>query len=466
MVSGGGRIASTGWARPFARSSPNERAPSVSVVTMWRSKGRRGCISVSASASASPRANSTEAPQSRRMISQSFARCASYIVTNVAPRPYVAYSAAAHSALLRDTIATRSPWCTPSAARPPRSSSTISPISRYDNHDHVPSWRVPNSGRDAWRRTLSCSSSTRDEAVMCDRCAACVPGTPNETRSDMPAWMDTWTALSDWFSRANELVPKRDRKILLSPPRLVARFARFALAHHRGDAPHAGTEGVFLSLALYERFGIQRAVYALAHDFLFEDPILRRYAMRLGMVRAGHASAHHAFEEGGSVIVFPGSYLVTFRTFHDRNKIVLGGRKGFVKLALREHVPIVPFVTAGTHEQFIVLSRGDWLAKLVHAHEWARTEVLPLVLSLPWGLTSGFVPYLPLPAQTTVSVLPAMRWTDRDPEDPAAVERCYQEVEAAMQHGLDELTRGRHFLRGQPPALAPTRRRESHTALG
>jgi len=336
----------------------------------------------------------------------------------------------------------------------------------------------------------------------------------------MPAWMNTWTALSDWFSRANELVPKRDRKILLSPPRLVARFARFALAHHRGDAPHAGTddvhgrdpellelgfallrvlgrryfrlrvtgveqvpegpvlfvgnhsgglvplEGFFLSLALYERFGIQRAVYALAHDFLFEDPILRSYAMRLGMVRAGHASAHHAFEEGGSVIVFPGSDLDTFRPFRDRNKIVLGGRKGFVKLALREHVPIVPFVTAGTHEQFIVLSRGDWLAKLVHAHEWARTEVLPLVLSLPWGLTSGFVPYLPLPAQTTVSVLPAMRWTDRDPEDPAAVERCYQEVEAAMQHGLDELSRGRHFLRGQPPALAPTPRRESHTALG
>jgi 1-acyl-sn-glycerol-3-phosphate acyltransferase len=336
----------------------------------------------------------------------------------------------------------------------------------------------------------------------------------------MPAWMESWTTVSDWFVRANALVPARDRKVLLSPPRLVARFARFALARHRGDAARAGAdeisardpallelgfdllhvlaryyfrlrvegieevpagpvlfvgnhsgglvplEGFFLSMAIRERFGIEREVYALAHDFLFEDPVLRRYAGRMGMLRAGHTSAHHAFAAGGSVIVFPGSDLDTFRPFRDRAKIVLGGRKGFLRLALRAGVPIVPFVTAGTHEQFIVLARGDRIAKLVHAHEWARTEVLPLVLSLPWGLTSGFVPYLPLPAQTTVAVLPAMRWSDRDPDDPDAVARCYAEVEAAMQHGLDELTRGRQFLRGQRPAPAPTPRRGILAAPG
>ncbi len=317
-----------------------------------------------------------------------------------------------------------------------------------------------------------------------------------------------WADLRQWIRDARALIPRADRRVLLSPPRLVARFVRFARNRHRGQAGHASaddvaardpalvgllvglyrwlgryyfrlrvhgvahvpatgpvllvgnhsggllpSEGFFTALAVHERFGPTRAVYALVHDFLFEDPLLRRYATGLGMLRAGHASARHAFAAGACVLVYPGSDLDTFRPFRDRNRIVLGGRTGFLALALRAGVPIVPVVTAGTHEQLIVLARGDRLAKALHAHAWARTEVLPLALAVPWGLTSGFVPYLPLPTQTTVSFLPPMTWPALGPasaEDPAALARCYAEVAAAMQAELDRLTVGRRFLRGQP----------------
>lgn len=316
-----------------------------------------------------------------------------------------------------------------------------------------------------------------------------------------------WSELADWVSRARRLVPAADRKILLSPPRLVYRFAKFAahralglaantpaddihardpdfvylvgqiyqfLARHyfhlktlgvenipaKGPVllvgNHSGgflpSEGFYTEMAIWERFGPDRPVYALAHDFLFEDPTLRRYAGRLGLLRAGHESAHHAFAADACVLVYPGSDLDTFRPFRDRNKIVLGGRKGFITLALRERVPIVPVVTAGNHEQMIVLTRGDRLARLLHAHRWARTEVLPLMLALPWGLTTGFVPYLPLPAQTTLEFLPPITWPELGPEharDPAVLERCYHDVETAMQAAMDRLTRDRRFLRGQ-----------------
>jgi hypothetical protein len=108
-------------------------------------------------------------------------------------------------------------------------------------------------------------------------------------------------------------------------------------------------------------------------------------------------------------------------------------------------------VTAGTHEQFIVLMRGKRLAQLLHAHAWARTEVLPLVLAIPWGLTLGFVPYVPLPAQTTQAFLPPMSWPELGPEaadSPEALQRCYREVETAMQQELDRITRDRRFLLG------------------
>ena len=174
-----------------------------------------------------------------------------------------------------------------------------------------------------------------------------------------------------------------------------------------GSCPnHSGgllpSEGFFTEVAIYDHFKCDRAVYALAHDFLFEDPTLRRYAGRLGLLRAGRESARHAFAAGAGVLVYPGSDLDTFRPFRDRNKIVLGERKGF---------------------------------------------------PLPWGITCGFVPYLPLPAQTTLAFLPPMTWPDLGPDsaDRAEdLERCYRDVERAMQAAMDRMTRGRRFLRGQP----------------
>jgi len=318
----------------------------------------------------------------------------------------------------------------------------------------------------------------------------------------------------EWLERARRLIPEQDRRILLSPPRLAVRFATFAIRRAVGIAGdntaddvrardpellaligdlyrwlgthyfrlrvegvenvpaygpallvgnHSGgllpSEGFFTEISIFDHLGFDRPVYALAHDFLFEDPVLARYAGRLGLLRAGHESARHAFADGACVLVYPGSDLDTFRPFKDRNKIVLGGRKGFIKLALRERVPIIPVVSAGNHEQLIVLLRGDRLAHLLHAHRWARTEVLPIALALPWGLTSGFLPYLPLPAQTTLAFLPPLSWPELGPsdaDDPVVLEGCYRQVESAMQATLDRLARGRRFLRGQPVRTTTT----------
>jgi 1-acyl-sn-glycerol-3-phosphate acyltransferase len=308
--------------------------------------------------------------------------------------------------------------------------------------------------------------------------------------------------MSAWYRRATQLVPLHDRVELLSPPILVEKFMRYGLTRHKRDSPsddpaqrdpelvrllndlmrslgrhyfrlqvrgvdnvpaegpvllvgnHNGgffpTDGFFTSLAIGDRYGPSRAVYALAHDFLFHDPLLRQYALRVGALRAGHESARRAFAQGGIVLVYPGSDLEVFRPWRDRGRIILGGRKGFLRLALGAQVPIVPVVSVGTHEQMVVLTRGDGLARLLHMHRWARTTVCPIVLALPWGITSGFVPYLPLPAQTTVAFGAPLTWPELSPDaarDPDALERCYGEVEAAMQTMLDGLmARRRPFL--------------------
>ncbi len=204
------------------------------------------------------------------------------------------------------------------------------------------------------------------------------------------------------------------------------------------------TFDTYLTLAaIAEAQGLGRAVRPLAHDFVFDDPILRRWAQMFGAIQAGHAPARAALARGDLVLVYPGGDVDTFRPFRDRGRIDLAGRVGFVKLALRAGVPVVPVVSVGTHEQLVILSRGDAVARLFRLHAWARTEVFPVALSVPWGLTSAFLPYLPLPAQTTVAFGPPLRFGPGDPDDEAFVHRCAAQTRDAMQALLDRLSEGR-----------------------
>jgi len=327
-----------------------------------------------------------------------------------------------------------------------------------------------------------------------------------------------------WLLRARRAVPARDAVVLLSPALLVPRMMRFSIARSAGREEHApagdvaardpefialmmdllrvtsrpwfrpeisGIDNVpaqgpvllvgnhngglvnadswLTGLAIWDHFAHERAMYSLVHDFVFEDPLLRRYALKLGMLRAGNESARSVFAEGHALLVYPGSDYDTFRPFSQRGKVVLGGRTGFISLALRTGVPIVPVVSAGTHEQLIVLARGDGLARLFRMREKARTAVFPLVFALPWGLTTGFVPYLPLPAQTSLRFGEPIRWPGlgaRDAEDKEVLARCSAEVETRMQRMLDDLVAGRRFLLGKRPRPQPGEEaRSSRTPL-
>jgi 1-acyl-sn-glycerol-3-phosphate acyltransferase len=203
-------------------------------------------------------------------------------------------------------------------------------------------------------------------------------------------------------------------------------------------------DALFAWMAVRDRLGPDRAVYGLGHDLLQWDPRLRAYAARLGILRASHAEAERALRAGHLVQVFPGSDFDSFRPFHERTRIVLAGRTGFVRLALRARVPVVPVVGVGGQEQFIVLTRGEGLARWMGLKRLLRTNVFPIAWSVPWGFTSAYLPYVPLPAQITLSFLQPLRW-DLLPEggedDEATVQACYREIESVMQAEHDRLHR-------------------------
>jgi 1-acyl-sn-glycerol-3-phosphate acyltransferase len=208
-----------------------------------------------------------------------------------------------------------------------------------------------------------------------------------------------------------------------------------------------------LMAAWWRHFGVDSPAYGLMHDLPFRLPVVGELMPRLGAVHARPANAVELLRRGAKVLVYPGGDIDAFRPWHRRHEVVFGERTGFIRVALRAGAPIVPVVSAGAHESFRILTDGREIVRRLGLKKLARVEVLPIILCLPWGVTVGTGFYWPLPVRIRIRVLAPIRWPELGPEaadDDAIVWRCREQVRAAMQTALDELTReGGLGLRGR-----------------
>lgn len=217
------------------------------------------------------------------------------------------------------------------------------------------------------------------------------------------------------------------------------------VGHHDGGV--MPWNGLVLGCAWYERFGLERPLYVLAHDILHSiSKRAGRFLSECGVIRADRRAMDTALGAGVSVMVFPGAARETFRPYWRRRDIDLGGRTGFVAQAIRWGVPITPVVSAGSHETVIVLASGSNLARRIGLPRLIRSaDVLPLQAGLPWGIWAlPFLPPLPLPAKITAEVLEPIdlaaalgrRLVPADADDPAIVQAGYRLVVGRMRAAL------------------------------
>lgn len=207
-------------------------------------------------------------------------------------------------------------------------------------------------------------------------------------------------------------------------------------------------------VSAYHTAGRRTPLVTLAHDLLFaREHGLSRALAKLGGMRARPEQALRALSSGYAVQVYPGGDYDSSKPFWRRHEVCFAGRVGYVRLALRAQVPIVPVVSIGAHETLLVLSDGRRVAELLGLRQRFRLAALPLSLCLPWGLVLGTPPgYLPLPAQITIRVLPPL-WlvgtSPRDADDPQRVADIDAQVRGAMQAALTELAGQRIPFLGQ-----------------
>jgi 1-acyl-sn-glycerol-3-phosphate acyltransferase len=176
-------------------------------------------------------------------------------------------------------------------------------------------------------------------------------------------------------------------------------------------------------------------------------PAVGAYFRRMGVLPAAPDSITAALAAGHDVALWPGGEVDSLRPWTKRDEAILAGRMGFVKLAIRSGVPIVPISTVGGPDSMPVLATGRRLAKALQLDKVARLKMFPIALQAPWGISPALLPEIPLPTKIRTAFQDPIE-LDRDPDlaaDDEYVKSKYDEVCASIQHGMDTLARRRRL---------------------
>jgi 1-acyl-sn-glycerol-3-phosphate acyltransferase len=203
---------------------------------------------------------------------------------------------------------------------------------------------------------------------------------------------------------------------------------------------------IVFTLAFNTYFGVERPFFQLAHNLVLSLPVPALAQLRkFGTVAASHDNARKALDAGAALLVYPGGDYEVHRPSWQRNRVDFGGRKGFIRLAIEQRVPIVPVVSVGGQETALFLSRGERLARLLWLDRMFRLKVLPISLALPWGLNVGdMLGHVPLPAKVTIEALPPIDPHDEFGPNPD-VDEVYDHLIRLMQDTLHALAAERRF---------------------
>jgi 1-acyl-sn-glycerol-3-phosphate acyltransferase len=214
---------------------------------------------------------------------------------------------------------------------------------------------------------------------------------------------------------------------------------------------HSGAPFVWdawtVGIQWWRRFGPDRILHGTAHDALMAAPGIGAYFRSMGVLPAAPDSIAAALAAGRDVALWPGGEVDSLRPWTDRDKAVLAGRTGFIRMAINAGVPIVPVATVGAPDSMPVLFRGRRIAKALQLDKIARLKVFPVALSAPWVIGPAALPEIPLPTKIRTAFQAPIE-LDRDPDraqDRRYVEEKYEEVRESIQHGMDALARRRAF---------------------
>ena len=185
------------------------------------------------------------------------------------------------------------------------------------------------------------------------------------------------------------------RPVLEDVERLPLEGPYMLVANHSGAM--AASE-IFSFVACYVRqVGTERRLAGLAHPFGLALWPFSYFVKGMGAIPSSYAAAEAALGQGVPVLVFPGGDHESTRPVWQANRVTFGGRRGFLKIARRCGVPIVPMGISGSHYSVPILWRSrvlPWLMVIPPIFGLTRMPVTVLGVAVAVVLTALLAPRL------------------------------------------------------------------------
>lgn len=193
------------------------------------------------------------------------------------------------------------------------------------------------------------------------------------------------------------------------------------VANHAGAIP---SDAPTIMHGVEEELG--RPVYGLADHFFKATPVVGTLWSRTGGVVAHPDNAYRLLREQQQlVLVFPEGSKGPAKTYNERYRLRRFGRGGFVEIAMRAGVPIVPIAVVGAEESMPILFKVPSIAKALGA------PYFPVTANMAFGPLGALVHF---PAKFKLRVLDPVAFPDVEPDQTRySRSRIMDESEAIRQ---------------------------------
>ncbi|MCK6501873.1 acyltransferase [Myxococcota bacterium] len=234
-------------------------------------------------------------------------------------------------------------------------------------------------------------------------------------------WIRTWNAMARWTRYEVHGL----EHLLVDHPVLVVGYHGRPIAH----------DLCMLQNVLYARLGyLPHPIFHAAFD---KNPKTAAVLQELGFLLGDDQRLADAVARREHIFVTPGGTAEGCRSFRHRYQPRWGRRTGYLRLALKYGLPIVPVAAAGTDDTFLGFNDGHaWGKKLGVPHD------MPAWLGV--GLVGVWPLAVPFPVKIRQVVGPAIDLQAQGPVDPAdreALQALHRRVVGAVE-GLLARARG------------------------